>query len=104
GGSDQLLGIGALLVLEASPERIRCICKYTGIGGKITAAVAASAAPNRFRLADHVTSPCYRLFLNSIEFHVTFRPKSSDPSLPPCWKIQPPETAWNAHAVSNRAG
>src|SRR5438309_1507333 len=62
GGSDQLFGIGALLVLETRPERIRSLSEHAGLGGKIAVAGATSAAPNRFRLADHVTSPCYGVF------------------------------------------
>src|SRR5258705_10250190 len=62
GGSDQLFGIGALLVLETRSERIGSLSEHAGIGGKIAVAGATSAAPNRFRLADHVTSPCYGVF------------------------------------------
>ena len=53
GRSDQLFGISALFVLESGPERIRGLCEDAGIGGKIAVAGATSAAPNRFRLADH---------------------------------------------------
>src|SRR5712671_58454 len=57
GGSDQLFGVGALLVLEAGLERIGGFGEHAGIGGKIAAADAAGAAPNRLCLADHVKSP-----------------------------------------------
>src|SRR5580704_3287561 len=50
---DQLFGIGAFLVLKARFERIRRFREHSGIGGKIAATVAAHAAPNRCRLADH---------------------------------------------------
>ena len=50
---NQLLGIGALLVLKAGLEGIRRAGEHSGVGGKIAAAIAARAAPNRFRLADH---------------------------------------------------
>src|SRR5271166_4816061 len=62
GGGDQLFGVGAPLVLEPGPERIRGLCEHAGIGGKIAAAVAARAAPNRFRLAYHGPSPCNCVF------------------------------------------
>src|SRR5277367_1313135 len=57
-GGDQLFGICAFFVLEAGPEEIRRRREYTGIRGKIAAAVATRAAPYRFCLAYHVTSPC----------------------------------------------
>jgi hypothetical protein len=57
GGSDQLFGVGTLLVLEAGLEGIRGFGEHAGIGGKIAAAGAAGAAPNRLCLADHVKSP-----------------------------------------------
>src|SRR6266852_170532 len=57
GGSDQLFGVGALLVLEAGLERIGGFGEHAGIGGKIAAAGAAGTAPNRLCLADHVKSP-----------------------------------------------
>ena len=52
---DELFGVGTLLVLEACLEGIRRLCEHTGIGGKIAAAGATGPAPNRFRLADHVS-------------------------------------------------
>src|SRR5262245_38089015 len=58
GGSDQLFGIGAPLVLEARPERVRGLRQHAGIGGKMTAAGAAGPAPNCFRLADHLSLRC----------------------------------------------
>src|SRR5580700_9959412 len=55
---DELFGVGALLIFEPGLERIRRLCEHAGIGGKIAAAGATRAAPDRLRLADHVTSPC----------------------------------------------
>src|ERR1700730_14860580 len=57
-GGDKLLGVGALLVLEARFERIGGLGERTGIGGEVAAAGAARATPNRFRLTDHVGLLC----------------------------------------------
>src|SRR5205823_12512674 len=59
-GRDQLFGIGALLVLKTGPERIGGSCENARIGRKISLTVSASAPPDCFRFADHVTLPCYR--------------------------------------------
>src|SRR4029077_527725 len=50
---DELFGVGAFLVFEPGPERIRCIHEDAGLRGKIATARATRATPNRFRLADH---------------------------------------------------
>src|SRR5690242_19680325 len=65
GRGDQLFRIGALLILEPSFERIQGIGEHAGIGGQMTVARASGAKPDRFRLADHVTSP---LVMCSIAF------------------------------------
>src|SRR5262249_38546635 len=57
GRGDQLFRIGALLILETGFEGIRGVGEHAGIGGQMTVAGASGAAPNRSRLADHVTSP-----------------------------------------------
>src|ERR1700722_19669346 len=55
---DELFGVGTLLIFEPCLERIRGLCEHAGIGGKIAAAGATGAVPNRLCFADHVTSPC----------------------------------------------
>src|SRR6202035_5580735 len=61
GCGDELFGIGTLLIFEPCLERIRRLREHAGIGGKIAAAGATGAVPNRLRFADHVTSPCCRM-------------------------------------------
>src|SRR5579864_3464014 len=63
--SDQLFGIGAFLALKARFERIKRVREHSGIGGKIAATVAARAAPNRFRLANHGSL----LRASALEYH-----------------------------------
>src|SRR4029077_3665409 len=52
-GGDELLGIGALLVLEARFERVGGLVENAGVGRELAVSGAAGAAPNCFRLADH---------------------------------------------------
>ena len=61
GRRDQLLGIGALLVLEAGLERIGRLGEHAGFAGEMAGAVAAGALPDCFCLADHLNSPCCSL-------------------------------------------
>src|SRR5258708_6826853 len=52
-GGNKLFGVGAFLVLEAGLERIGGFGEHALIGGKVAAAGAARAAPNRLCFADH---------------------------------------------------
>src|SRR5439155_26717953 len=73
GRGDQLFRIGALLILEAGFERIRGVGEHAGIGRQMTVARPPGAAPNCFRLADHVMSPLL-MWLSALEFSTMIRP------------------------------
>jgi len=60
GGSDELFGIGAFLILEACSERVGRILEHAGIGRKIAVTGAAGAAPNGFRFCGSWKPPLYR--------------------------------------------
>ena len=66
GGSYQFFGIGTLLVFEPGSKGTRGFGEHAGVGGNFAAAVATGTAPNCFRLADRVTSPCFFAVLRNV--------------------------------------
>src|SRR6266853_4001814 len=65
-GGDQFFGVGTLLVFEPGSKGIRGFGEHAGVGGKISVAGGAGPAPNRFRLADHVTYPCCCVLVSTV--------------------------------------
>jgi hypothetical protein len=66
---------------KAGPEGVGGFGEDVGIGGKIAGAGATGPAPNRFRFADHVTSPFYvPSELSRISSFVAFTPRDGRPA------------------------
>jgi hypothetical protein len=66
GGSDQFFGLVPFSFSNLVLKGIRGFGEHAGVGGNFAAAVATGTAPNCFRLADRVTSPCFFAVLRNV--------------------------------------